>query len=104
MAIRNIRVSDLTGEVIPDGELVEVIIRSHPNLDAPKRLDAANVELQGLGDSANIVTIELKHNGASRTVNVTLDDFEKVVPKDALKNAAPTRGRRPGYRPAPKSA
>jgi len=98
MGIRNITVSDISGNEIEDGAVVELIVRSHPKLDAPKRLDVAEDEIAGLKSAVNVVTVELKRGGITETVSLTLADFEKIVPKKALDNGAPTRGRRPGTR------
>lgn len=98
MGIKNVVVSDISGAEIPDGEAVELIVRSHPKLEAARRLDVSASEVAGLKDASNVVVVELKHNGETSTKTVTLADFERVVPNKALSNGAPTRGRRRGTR------
>lgn len=98
MGIKNVIVSDISGNEVADDERVEMVVRSHPKLDAPKRLDVAASEVKGLKGAANVVTVELKQNGEVETRHITLADFDKVVPAKALSNGAPTRGRRRGTR------
>ena len=104
MGIKNIVVSDISGEEIEDGQVVELVVRNHPKLEAPKRLDVAESEIAGLKSAANVVTVEIKRNGVVETKSLTLAEFDKVVPKKALDNGAPTRGRRKGFSPSANKA
>lgn len=98
MAVKNVIVSDISGEEIEDGQVVELIVRSHPNLDEPKRFDVSASEVDGLKSATSVVTVEVKRGQEIQTVNMTLAEFDKVVPKKVLVNGAPTRGRRKGTR------
>ena len=98
MGIRQVVISDISGKEIEDGQLCELVIRSHPALDAPKRLDVAADEVAGLKEASNVVTVEVKVGGEVETKSLTLAEFEKVVPKKALANGSSTRGRRKGTR------
>lgn len=63
MATRTIQIhtSDLTGaEIGNEGERVELRVLTHPDIDAPVRLDAYALEVQGLFDAAEqYVSVEV---------------------------------------------
>lgn len=94
------RVSDLSGEVLEDKDVVTVVVRSEG-----KVFDAAASELAGLKAITNVVQLEFRHaNGETETVLCTKGDFEKVVSPEVLANADSIRGRRSGYKPTAKAA
>ncbi len=100
MAFRQIRVSDLSGEVIPDDKVVEVTIRSHPDLEDAKRFDSQPAELKDLRAMEGLVELELKSpSGATGTMYILKEDFDAVIPPEKVKAFDSTRGRRSGYRP-----
>jgi hypothetical protein len=100
MAYRQIRVSDLTGEVIDDQNVVEVTIRSHPDLEEAKRFDSQPAELKGLKPLEGLVELELRTpTGTVGTMYLRQEDFDAVIPLEKVKAFDSTRGRRTGYKP-----
>lgn len=100
MAIRNIRVSDITGAELKDDDSIHVVVRDHPKLNGPKQLDAASGELEALKTVNNLVHIEIRRaDGTTKEVAATVTELEKVIPLDVLEKADGLRGRRKGYRP-----
>ncbi len=100
MAFRQIRVSDLSGEVIPDDKVVEVTIRSHPDLEDAKRFDSQPAELRDLVALENIVELELRTpTGTVGTMYLRQEDFDAAIPPEKVKAFDSTRGRRTGYKP-----
>src|SRR3954447_22367191 len=75
IAFRQIRVSDLTGEVIDDDKVVEVTIRPHPDLEEAKRFDTQPAELEGLKPLEGLVELELRSpSGSVGTMYLTRED------------------------------
>ncbi len=100
MAFRQIRISDLTGEVIPDDKIVEVAIRSHPDLEDAKRFDSSPGELKDLRPPEGLVELELRApSGTVGTMYLTKEDFDAVISPEKVKAFDSTRGRRSGYKP-----
>jgi hypothetical protein len=100
MAFRQIRVSDLSGEVIPDDKVVEVVIRSHPDLEDAKRFDSQPSELKDLTHLEDIVELELRTpNGTVGTMLIAKENFDAVIAPEKAKGFDSTRGRRSGFRP-----
>ncbi len=93
MAFRQIRVSDLSGEVIPDDKVVEVTIRSHPDLEDAKRFDSQPAELKDLRAMDGLVELELKSpSGATGTMYILKEDFDAVIPPEKVATFDSTRG------------
>ncbi len=100
IGFKQIRTSDLTGEILDDSDVVTVVIRSHPDLAEGKVFDASPVELHGLKGIEDLVELELQFpNGTTQTLVSTKEDFEAVVPARLLKTFDNSRGRRTGFRP-----
>ena len=100
MAFRQIRVSDLTGVVIDDDKVVEVTIRSHPDLEEAKRFDTQPSELKDLKPLEGLVELELRSpSGSVGTMYLDREEFDAVIPPDKVKAVDSTRGRRTGFRP-----
>src|SRR4051794_3755320 len=100
MAFRQIRISDLTGDVIADDNVVEVTIRSHPDLEDAKRFDSQPSELRDLKAMEGLVELELRTpTGTTGTMYLLKEDFDAVIPPEKVKGFDSTRGRRTGYRP-----
>jgi hypothetical protein len=102
MARKVVLVSDLTGAEADESEFISLVVRQHPAIDGPKQLDVLPKEIDGLKEVKDLVVVEIK-NGDTREVVMTLSEFRKLCPDDTVKNAAGTRGRRPGYSPGSKS-
>jgi hypothetical protein len=99
LSYRQIRISDLSGEVVPDEEVVAVVVR-HPDLEEARSFDAAPAELEDLKPLEGLVEVELKSSsGTTTTLMLNRDDFEAVVPLEKLQTFSGTRGRRLGYSP-----
>lgn len=100
MGFKTIRTSDLSGKVLKDEDLVNVVIRSAPGLDEPKQLDAGKDELAKLVTVTDLVQLELRHaDGTTEEISCTAEEFAKVVKPEVVEKAAGLRGRRPGQRP-----
>lgn len=52
MAIKQIMVSDISGDEIPEGQHVTIVVTQHPELTSPRELDLTVDELAGLVDTA----------------------------------------------------
>lgn len=100
MAIINQVVSDITGEVVKNGEAVEVVVRNHPKYD-DKKLDAIQGELDALKTVDNLVTVEVRDKAGQVTeLFCTAAELAKVIPDATLEAAQGTRGRRRGFTPS----
>lgn len=101
MAIRNIKVSDITGEEVKDTDALRVIVRGHPKIGEDKQLDAATGELDNLKTVANLINIEVQYpDGTSKELFATLTELEKVIPFPVLEEADGLRGRRKNFKPS----
>lgn len=99
MGFRNIRISDVSGVVLDDDQVVNVHVKSHPDCD-PCQFDCSIEELKALKVLNNLVVLELHYsNGETKEVACTGVEFAKVVPQATLDNADGLRGRRRGYKP-----
>src|SRR3954454_23451980 len=100
MAYRQIRVSDLSGEVIDDDKVVTVLVRQHPKLEEARVFDASPDELKGLAPMADVLELELRSpRGTVGTMVLTHEAFALVVGDDKLNSFDSSRGRRTGFRP-----
>lgn len=100
MARKVVLVSDVSGKEADESEFTRCVVRSHPSIKEPKKLDVIKGELDALKSAGNLVSIEIGENGEKVEVVVTLAEFRKLV-KDEVVEAAPgTRGRPVGYSPA----
>lgn len=99
MAIVNQIASDITGNIVTNGDALEVIVR-HP-VFGDKKLDAIKGELDALKTITNIVTVEVKdRSGQVSEVQCTAAELAKVIPDAVLEKAQGTVGRRRGFKPA----
>ena len=103
MARKVVLVSDLTGTEADEKEFISLVVRQHPATDQPKQLDVLPQEVEKLKEVKDLVVVEIKDNGNSREVVMTLAEFRKLCPDETVKKAAGTRGRRPGFSPAAKA-
>lgn len=99
MAIVQRKVSDITGSEGPDSDFVSLIVRQHPKVDQPRRLDALPGELAELKPVGDLVVVEVRNPDTSTAeVYVRYADFAKLVPDDVVAKAPGTKGRLPGTR------
>lgn len=102
MALVSRMVSDISGTEANESDFVKLVVRQHPSVDEPKSLDVLPAEIENLKEAGNLVVLEVGSNGDRRQVVMTHAEFKKLVKDDVVQSAAGTRGRRPGFRPAPK--
>lgn len=96
IARKVILVSDLTGAEADESEFISLVVREHPSVDSAKQLDCLPAEVEKLKTLDNLVVCEIKDNGNSREVVMTLAEFRKLVPDEVVAKAASTRGRKLG--------
>jgi acetolactate synthase regulatory subunit len=96
MARKVVLVSDLTGAEADESEFISLVVRQHPEVDSARSLDVLPSEVEKLKTVDNLVVCEIKDNGNSREVVMTLTEFRKVCSDDVVKKAAGTRGRKLG--------
>lgn len=99
MARKVVLVSDLTGAEADESEFISLVVRQHPAVDSPKQLDVLPSEVAKLKEVKDLVVVEIKNNGESREVVVSLAEFRRLCPDEVVKKASGTRGRRPGWSP-----
>ncbi|MEV0360120.1 hypothetical protein AB0H71_29080 [Nocardia sp. NPDC050697] len=89
------RTSDLTGEIIPDNEVVTVALRSQG-----KVFDATAAELSGLKLLSNVVELEYRYpDKEPESVFCTEAELAKLIPADKMEKFDALKGRRTGYSP-----
>jgi hypothetical protein len=94
-------VSDLTGKEANEDKFIELVVREAPGLAQPVRLDVLPEEVKNLKSAGEYVLLEVKNNGSSEQLIVSVDEFKKLAPKmdEILANAPGLRGRKPGFKP-----
>ncbi|WP_440220890.1 hypothetical protein [Dietzia sp. MNB45] len=99
MAFISKRVSDISGKELEDGEVLNIVVRNHPDLDEAKQIDTSEEEIKSLKTVDGLVELEIRPaNGEPRTEFVTKAELAKLVPLDVLQHADAIRGRRKGVR------
>lgn len=92
--------SDASGEPIPAGDAVNLVVRNHSKLDEAKQVDLSKAELASIKQVTGVIPVDVRpENGETYTVFVTEAELEKVVSLDVLKKADGLRGRRAGTSP-----
>lgn len=97
MATRQVVISDISGTLVPDGDEVKVVVTKFPNLDTPVSLDAAEVELKGLGDDDELyVVLEVHRADEVEERVVTYQQFTSLFKSGTdvatvIANAAPVK-------------
>lgn len=95
MGQKVVKFSDLTGEIVADGELVRLVVIQHPDLeDGPVEIEAAPAELEGVQrHAADVVTFEMHAAGEPpRTIVMGVDAFNELAtnsPMAVVLKAAP---------------
>lgn len=99
MAIVQRKVSDVSGAEAPEEAFATVIVRQHPKVEQPRRLDVLPAELAELKEVGDLVVVEVRlPDTSTREVFVRYADFVKWCPDEAVSSAPGTRGRVPGSR------
>jgi hypothetical protein len=82
VAIKQIRVSDLSGKQANDDQLAQLIIREHPQYQGPITLDVLPEELGELPESDSYVSIEVILPGdyTGQRALISLERFNKLAP------------------------
>ncbi|NIL77176.1 hypothetical protein RhoFasB10_03318 [Rhodococcus sp. B10] len=100
MGFRNVRVSDVSGIELNDKDVVNVVVRSHPQVSEARQFDASAEELKALKTVNNLVLLEYRlADGSTQDVYVSATEFAKLIPNDKLESFDPLRGRRKNFRP-----
>lgn len=95
MALKTVKVSDLSGTEGTDDQFASVIIRNGES----KTLDVLVTELDNLKEVADLIQVEVRMSDTStRTLMVRKADLDKWCPPEVLAKARNTRGRVPGSR------
>lgn len=95
-------VSDISGTEAPESEFVSLVVRQHPAVDQPKRLDVLPSEVANLKSVKDLVVCEVKQGDQVREVVIPVAEFRKLVPDEVVVKAAGTRGRKLGFSPKAK--
>lgn len=97
MALVTSRVSDLSGSAAPESDFVTIVVREHPLIDKPVKLDALRAEVADLRTAENLVVLEIQNGGEDQRVVVSRDQFDKLTKDMAavLATARGVRGREP---------
>lgn len=98
MALVSKMISDISGAEANEADFIQLVVREHPAVDEPKSLDVLPAEVADLKNAGDLVLLEVKQNGDSKQLVVTLADFRKLVKDDVVRRARGVRGRRPGTR------
>ena len=95
MGYKQLRVSDISGRELTNGEAVTVVVKG-----AGKVFDAHIDELAPLKGVNNVVELEYRYsNGETKTALVTKTEFNKLITDEQLAGFDSSRGRRSGYSP-----
>jgi hypothetical protein len=81
VAVKQIRVSDLSGKQADDDQLARLVIHKHPQHRGPITLDVLPEEIGGLPESESFVSIELIQPGdrSGQKAIILLDQFNKLA-------------------------
>jgi hypothetical protein len=78
VAVKEVRVSDLTGE--QDDNMGRLVVVSHPSYSGPITLDVREEEVRGLESLGDLVELEYTPpEGRTRKLIVSADDFSKLA-------------------------
>lgn len=102
MGMKQVLVSDRTGDQLDEKNKVSIVVRQHPDLTEgeAKVFDVHRFELSHLPCNADQVRLELTMpDGTKQQVSCTAEEFEKFFTASQLAEADSNRGRRSGYSP-----
>ena len=82
MAIKQIRVSDLSGKQADDDQVAQLVIHEHPQYQGPITLDVLPEEIGELRESDSYVSIEVIQPGdrTGQKALISLERFNKLAP------------------------
>jgi hypothetical protein len=82
VAVKTIRVSDLSGKEVDEDQLAKLVIHEHPQYQGPITLDVLPEEVGELPESDAYVRIEVIQPGdrAGQTAIISLDRFNRLSP------------------------
>jgi hypothetical protein len=82
VAIKQIRVSDLSGRQADDDQLARLVIHEHPQYQGPITLDVLPEEIGELPESDSYVSIEVIQPGdrTGQKALISLERFNKLAP------------------------
>lgn len=81
MAVKQIRVSDLSGKPANDDQMAKLVIHEHPVFQGPIKLDVLPDEIGELPESERYVSIEVVQPGdrSGQKALISLDQFNKLA-------------------------
>jgi len=81
VAVKQIRVSDLSGRQADDDQMAKLVIREHPQYHGPIVLDVLPDEIGELPESERYVSIEIIQPGdrSGQKALISLDSFNKLA-------------------------
>lgn len=89
---QSVTLSDLSTSVIPDAEVIRVIVRHHPSLDEVVELDAGEAEVKPLlAASGEYVVLDLIKGDVTKSVVAELLTFHGLFKDDAYQALANAR-------------
>jgi hypothetical protein len=93
VAVKQVRVSDLSGKQADDDQFAKMVIHEHPQYQGPISLDVLPDEIGELPESESYVSIEVIQPGdrSGQKALISVDRFNKLAPdmNTILMNAAP---------------
>ena len=89
-------VSDVSGVEAEESAFEKCVVRRHPVISEPKRLDVLPGELDGLRHVTALVVIEIGQGPFKQQHVVTHQEFSALIGDEVVRAAPGTRGRRLG--------
>jgi hypothetical protein len=97
VAVKTIRISDLSGKEVDEDQLAKLVIHEHPQYQGPITLDVLPEEVGELPESDAYVRIEVIQPGdrSGQTAIISLDRFNRLAPEmnNVVMNAVASQGR-----------
>jgi hypothetical protein len=97
VAVKTIRVSDLSGKEVEEDQLAKLVIHEHPQYQGPITLDVLPEEVGELPESDAYVRIEVIQPGerSGQKAIISLDRFNSMAPEmnNVVMNAVASQGR-----------
>jgi hypothetical protein len=83
VAVKQVRVSDLSGKQADDDQMAKLVIHEHPNHQGPITLDVLPDEIGELPESERYVSIEVIQPGerSGQKALISLNQFSKLAPQ-----------------------